>query len=148
VKPGDVFCWKAFPFPQKGGEIKLRWFIYLGDSGIFSNPIFAYICTTTTQRKDFQKGEKRAEHRYLLFRKGEFPFEEECLLDFDELPYQHFTKEALEKNPDIEIKGTLEPRTIRTIYEGIYYSKLYSPRMKRDIRESLNQIGITGLRKI
>jgi len=148
VKPGDVFLWKDFPFPQKGGEFKRRWFIYLGDSGIFSKPIFAFICTTTTQLEDFKKGGRRAGHRNCVFKKGQFPFEEECLLDFDELPYIDFTKEDLEKNPDIEVRGRLDASKMREIYEGIYFSRVYSPKIKRDIRESLNLIGITGLRKI
>lgn len=98
--------------------------------------------------EDFKKGGKRAAHRCCFFKKGQSPFEEECLLDFDELPYTSFTKEELEKNLNIEVKGTLEARKMREIYEGIYFSRLYSPKIKRDIRESLNLIGIIGLRKI
>lgn len=148
MKPGDVFLWKDFPYPNKGGDIKPRWFIYLGNAGIFETPIFAYICTTTTQIDDFQKGGKREKHRHFLFRKGDYPFEEQCILDYDELPYINIKKEEIEGTSAIEVRGTLDARTMRVIYEGIYSSRLYSPRVKRDIRDSLNMIGITGLKKI
>lgn len=148
MKPGDVFWWKEFPFRRKGGETKPRWFIYLGDSGIFSQPVFAFICTTTTQIDDFKRGGNRENHQRYFFKKGEFPFEAECILDFDEPPFADITKEDLEKNPNIEIRGTLSPRVMREIYEGIYNCRLYSPRVKRDVRESLNLVGITSLKKI
>lgn len=148
MKPGDILLWKDFPYPQMGGKIKPRWFIYLGDSGILSNPIFAYICTTTTQMADFEKGGKREGHRHFCFKKGEFPFESDCLLDYDESPYHHLTKQELEKNTNIQVMGNLGQRLMREIYEGIYSSRSYSRIIKRDIRESINLIGISGLRKI
>jgi hypothetical protein len=147
MKPGDVFKWVNFPYPKYGEEIKSRWFIYLGQTNPFLDPIISHICTTTTSKEDFEKGGRRRSHKCLRFEKGKFPFDQICLLDFDEIPYS-FPKRELEENTNIEIKGKLDEKTIRTIYEGIYFSRLYSPKVKRDLRESLNLIGITGLRKI
>ena len=147
MKAGDVFRWVNFPYPQIGTEIKPRWFIYLGNSPSYLTPIIAYLCTTTTSLMDFEKGGRREGHKYYRFGKGKYPFEEECVLDFYERPFS-FSKQELETNKDIEIRGSLDDGTIREIYEGIYHSSYYSRQEKIDIHDSLNLIGITGLRKI
>jgi hypothetical protein len=148
VKPGDVFKWENFPEPQFGPEIKSRWFIYLGHTTtLFEQPILAHICTTTTNIDDFKNGGKRFSHRYFCFQKGKYPFEQECVLDFDEAPY-NYKKEDLESYKDIKICGTLDMATLRMIYEGIYSSRVYSPKIKLDIRESFGQIGLTSLKRI
>lgn len=147
MNPGDVFKWKKFPYPKYGKEIKPRWFIYLGNSNPFFDPRLAHICTTTTNKEDFQTGENRESHRYFLFEKGKYPFEEECLLDFDEDP-DAFPMQQLENHSDIEPKGPLDARTLRIIYEGIFASRRYSPQTKEDIYFSLKGIkGIGSLKK-
>ena len=147
MKPGAVFRWKEFPYPKYGGEIKARWFIYLGDTGLLSAPVIAHICTTTTSLDDFGPRRKRASHRHLLLKKTRYPFfYEDCILDFDEGPYP-VEKKSLENNPDIEIKGELDQECLKTIYYGIWKSSFYSPKIVLDIHTSLNQAGITGLRK-
>jgi hypothetical protein len=147
LKAGTVFRWENFPYPKYAGEIKARWFIYLGDTGLLLTPIIAYICTTTTSLDDFKPGGRRASHRHLLFKKIKYPFfEEDCILDYDEEPYPA-ERESLERNPNIEIKGELDQECLRTIYYGIWKSSYYSPKIVLDIHSSLNQVGITGLRK-
>lgn len=147
MKPGTVFRWREFAFPKYGGELKARWFIYLGDTGPLSSPVIAYICTTTTSLDDFKPGEKRASHRCLLLKKTNYPFfDEDCILDYDEEPYQVENK-SLENNPNIEIKGELSHETLKTIYYGIWKSNHYSAKIVIDVHASLNQIGISGLRK-
>jgi hypothetical protein len=147
VNPGDVFRRANFPYPQFGREIKARWFIYLGQTTPFIQPIIAHISTTTTVKADFETEGRKETHKYFRFEKGKYPFEQECYLDFDEEPYA-FPKKELESNPDIEYKATLDHRTLRAIYEGIYRSNYYPRQVKMDIRESFNQIGITSLKKI
>ena len=112
----------------------------------FEQPILAQICTTTTSVNDFKTGGKRASHKCFIFEKGKYPFDQECVLDFDEDPYAY--KEAdLESNRNIELMGKLNDQTMKLIYEGIYFSRSYSRKIKINIRESLQQIGIKGLRK-
>ena len=147
MKPGTVFKWKEFLYPKYGGELKARWFIYLGDTGPFLTPIIAYICTTTTSLDDFKTGGDRANHRHLLIKKTKYPFfDEDCILDYDEEPY-FSEKKVLESNPKIEVKGELDRVCIKDIYYGIWKSPFYSPKVILDIHSSLNQIGITGLKK-
>jgi hypothetical protein len=89
----------------------------------------------------------RASHRYLLLKKTKYPFfDEDCILDFDEASYP-VEKKSLENNPDIEFKGELDKECLKTIYYGIWKSNYYSPKIVLDIHTSLNQAGITELRK-
>jgi hypothetical protein len=143
---GTVFRWKDFPGPR-GGGVKARWFIYLGDSGYFSQVLLAYICTTTTQIQHFQLGGDRSSHDHFIFKKWpSSPFEDDCILDFDEPP--HTPRESiLEKNPSIEEKGKLDEQALRMIYNRLCRSNAYSKIILRDIHESFNKAGIIGLKR-
>lgn len=143
---GTVFRWKDFPEPRSG-EVKARWFIYLGDSGPFSQVLIAYLCTTTTQIHHFKSGGNRSSHDHHLFQKApSSPFEEDCILDFDERPHA-VAKSTLENNPCIEPKGKFDEQTLRMIYNRILKSKFFSKVVLRDIHESFNKAGITGLKR-
>lgn len=147
MKPGTVFKWNKFPYPKYGGEIKPRWFIYLGDTGFLSTPIIAHFCTTTTSLDDFKPGGNRASHKHLFLRNAKYPFfDEDCILDYDEAPYPE-EKKVLENNKDIEVKGQLDRECLKTIYNGILRSEHYPRKIVLDIHTSLNQIGVTGLTK-
>jgi hypothetical protein len=147
LKPGTIFRWNNFPYPKIGNEIKSRWFICLGDTGLLSYPILIHMCTTTTSMDDFKRGGTRESHRVFSFEKKRYPcFDEDCILDFDERPYS-LPEGTLGSNSDIEIRGELDKQTLKAIYEGILESQFYSPRILLDIHTSLNKIGITGLRK-
>jgi hypothetical protein len=74
------------------------------------------------------------------------PFEDDCILDFDEPPYTP-SKSTLENNTNIEEKGEIEEQTLRMIYNRICRSGTYSKVILRDIHESFNKAGITGLKK-
>jgi hypothetical protein len=145
---GTVFKWNQFPEPRYDkGNIKARWFIYLGDSGILSTPILAYICTTTTQKKrTLQIKGINYSHQLIEFKPTNSPFEEECVLDCDEPPYSK-DKKIFENNPDIQIKGSLDEQKMREIYNGICKSNAYSPKILNDIHDSLNKAGIMGLKR-
>ena len=137
MKPGTVFRWPNFPFPQYGGEIKARWFIYLGDSGILISPTNSYLISTTTQTI------KTA--NCFTFQPGSSPFDEVCILNYDE-QYYSIEKSLLVGHKDIEVKGELDHNTMRIIYNKISLSKFYSKKVLQDIHQSLNNISITGLR--
>jgi hypothetical protein len=147
LKTGTVFRWKDFPHPKIGNEIKARWFVCLGNTGILSTPIIIHFCTTTTSIDDFKPGGNRASHHYLKLERKNYPcFDADCLLDFDELPFAE-TQKSLEGNKDIEIKGELNREAMKLIYGGVLKSPYYSGKMKCDIHASLSEIGITGLRR-
>ena len=147
MKPGTVFKWKNFPYPRIGNEIKPRWFICLGDTGILLTPIIIHFCTTTTSIDDFKPGRNRESHHYLKFETKNYPcFDTDCILDLDEPPFTEL-RESLEINKGIEIRGELNKETMKLIYKGILKSSHYSAKIKLDIHASLNRIGITGLIK-
>lgn len=142
--PGTIFRWIAFPYPKYGGEIKPRWFIYLGDTGPFLTPIIVHICTTTTSLSEYRKGGDRESHPYIRFNNPKYPFEQECILDLDEAPYQTELSE-LKDNPNIEIRGELSHDDLKNIYKRIQMSDHYSMKIRCDIHASLNRIGVGGL---
>jgi len=147
LRPGTIFWWKNFPYPRFGSEIKPRWFVCLGDTGRITEPTIVFFSTTTTVKDDFEPGGKRAGHHFFRFDKKRYPcFEEDCILDFDEPPYNESEK-VITSHKDIEFKGELDKKTLKSIYEGIFRSQYYSPKVLGDIHRSLNQIGITGLQK-
>lgn len=143
---GTVFRWKEFPSPRDG-DVKPRWFIYLGDAGHFSQVLLAYICTTTTQIHPFQAKGDRSSHDHFFFKKSpNSPFDEDCILDFDEPPHTP-RKSILENNPNIEEKGKLDEQTLRMIYARLCKSSAYSKVILRDIHDSFNKAEITGLKR-
>jgi len=146
VKPGTVFKWNNFPFPRFGGQGKPRWFIYLGNTGKILTPTIAYIQTTTSKITSYQTGGPKVNHDYLLLRAINTPFEKDCIIDFSIQPYS-LNKNLLENNKDIKISGNLHENQIRSIYNKIRKSSFYSRKIKLDIHDSLNLIGITGLKK-
>ena len=147
MKPGTIFKWKNFPYPRIDSIIKARWFICLGDTGIVLTRIIIHFCTTTTSIDDFKPGGNRESHYYIKFETKNYPcFDTDCILDFDEPPFTE-SRELLETNKDIEIKGELNKETMKLIYKGILKSSHYSGKIKLDIHASLNQVGITGLTK-
>lgn len=145
MKAGIVIKWNNFPHPRYGKEIKARWFICLGDSGILAEPVFIYLCTTTTNVVDFKPGGKRERHTTCQFKATSTPFEEDCLLDIDEGPYP-ILQSQIANNMDIEIKGELNEQNMRMIYHHVVRSSRFSKIVKIDIHRSFNNAGITGLK--
>jgi len=52
----------------------------------------------------------------------------------------------LENNQSIEEKGKLDEQTLRMIYNRLFRSNAYSRVILRDIHDSFNKAGITGLK--
>jgi hypothetical protein len=144
---GDVILWHDFPYP-KSGDIKDRWFIYLGRTPIFSMPVFAFLCTTTTQAQHFAPGGDRSSHSYKRFDVCSFPqFEQDCILDYDE-ELHSVTEETVDRcQAQIEHRGQLDKNTMRNIYKQYSRPGVVSPIILRDIASSFNQDGIEGLKR-
>lgn len=147
LEVGTVFRWNNFPEPRYGAEKKARWFIYLGETGSFSQSVIAHISTTTTKIGDFKEGGSRRSHDHFVFRAKSSPFEEDCVIDYDDRPFS-LQKEKLMNNPDIEIKGKLDEQTMRMIYNRLLKSNAISKAILWDIHDSFNRTGITGLKKV
>jgi len=114
AKVGDVIRWNNFPDPRyPQPPDKARWFICLGkiieyriDSSIAFS-VVVYIQTTPTQIQHYQPGESRGGLPYILFKAGEFGFEETCVLDFSMDIFSYQESDINKNASNIEIKGRL-----------------------------------------
>ena len=139
---GDVIRWNKYPYPQYNNIKKPRWFVYIGCTDIFSIPLQYYFVTTTRQKTRIITSEDGCS----LFA-NKFPFfTSNCYIDFEERPHT-IIKSKVEKNPDIEIVGKLDEKTLKEIYNGIRNSSKYSPIIRLDIYKSFDRDGITDLEK-
>jgi len=145
---GTVFRWDNFPLPRYGDETKARWFIYLGETGPFSQIAIIYLGTTTTQTSHFQSGGTRSGHSHFRFEARQFPpFEEDCILDFDDPPYPIEKERFLNKQSDISVKGKLREDIMRMIYKKFLEADSCSKMVMLDIHDSFNKADITALKK-
>lgn len=144
---GDVIRWDPFPYPREG-TVKARWFICLGRSSIVSTPVFAHLCTTTTQLHQFEAGGSRANHNIRRFGSKQYKmFDADCALDFEEEPYP-ITEDVLRKcENDITLRGRLDIDTMRNIYNQFLKSDVISKMIMFEIHESFGRDGITGLKR-
>ncbi len=146
LKVGTVFIWKNFPFPRHG-EVKNRYFIYLGDSSSLLTPtisasVITYISTTTTPKIDLKYEIKD----YYYFNANESPFDKDCIMYFDQFSfYNNVPKSFLENSENIQIKGKLKTNVLKEIYNKILKSK-YPKNAKIDIYDSFKRDNITGLK--
>lgn len=148
MRVGTVFIWSDYPY-QKDKKVKNRYFVYLGTSGPFLNPIYIYIATATTQQNYYQQGGKRANRNCLNFKKGKFGFKKDCLIDPNLLD-SSITLPTFEKfGTDGQIKelSTLPNEILIDLYKLIRLAPHLIPKIKHDIRNNLNKIGIYGLKK-
>ncbi len=139
---GDVIRWNKYPYPQYNNIIKPRWFVYIGCTDIFNIPLQYYFVTTTTRQTRIISPKDGCS---LLTNKFPF-FTFNCYIDFEERPHTRI-KSEVEKNPDIEIVGKLDEKTLKEIYNGIRKSSKYSPKIRLDIYNSFDRDGITDLEK-
>jgi hypothetical protein len=145
---GTVIRWDNFPYHRYGEGDKARWLICVGFTGVFSQIAMVYSYTTTTQLQHFEAGGSRENHYRYVFKKSEHPcFDTDCAIDFNESPYA-IEKTKLDNHiKDIEEMGLLREETMRMIYKNTIESKQISLIVKKDIYNSYNQAGITGLRQ-
>lgn len=154
MQVGCVFLWGNYPF-QKDGEVKNRWFIYLGESK--SDPletdealIFVIAPTTTSLLDFYEEGCERCKHPYVRFEPlPEHGFTHPCVLDLA-YPPAFLTRadfRSFMERGEIHEKGNLFAHDLKLIYEKLCSSSgsAYSYKLKQDIRSNLNALGITGL---
>ena len=147
LKVGDVIRWNDFPY-RRSGEIKPRWFIYLGRSSFITTPTYLYFCTTTTQLQHYAVGGQRSNHACKRFDVCQFPmFEENCILDYDQDIYDLLEDKFIKCKANIDIKGSLDSDTMRNIYKQYLKSDTCSPIILNDLHDSFNRDGITGLKR-
>jgi hypothetical protein len=152
LEVGTVIRWDNFPDPRFDidNEIKARWFICLGFSGIFAQIAVVYLSTTTTQLQHYKESGKRKNHSHFIFQTNQYPtFEKDCVIDFSEQPYPATeTKlKSCQNDININIMGKLTEDTMRMIFKRFSRSGSVAPKVLGDIHTSYNNAGITSLQK-
>jgi hypothetical protein len=145
---GTVIKWKNFKDRQYEGDVKPRWFVYMGNTGILSIPYpRAYLLTTTGRVEKFKIGGDREKHTHCTFDSNTSPFESPCVMDFEE-DYYPYELSKIESNPDIEIKERLRIQDIQMIWNKILRSSIFTKMEQRDIYDGLKRenIPISGKR--
>lgn len=143
------FTWDKFPCSRECNSlIKRRWFVYLGHSYTFNNPVYIYIITATTQLQHYESYNNRSNHLCIRFDAGKFGFEQKCILDIDGGFYSSITEEKFNyyKSSCVK-KGKFDENTLREIYNLFIKSQHISKKIKQDIHESLNSAEITHLKQ-
>lgn len=138
---GTVIKWNNFHDRQYEGEVKPRWFVYMGDTGPFSVFRIAYLFTTTGQVDKFAPGGQREGHTHCSFSPQTSPFEQPCMMDFDEEPYT-YQLSFIENHPDIDVKDKLSVQDIQMIYNRILRSSTLNRMGKLNIYDSLVRSGV------
>ena len=143
---GSVFIWKNFPY-CKDGNIKNRYFLYIGESHFPVNPVHIFLITATTRKMHYEIGGSREEHNIYKFKAGSFGFVEDCILDIDFLQ-SNITKSAFNScQNEIKEVGKLPEKELKEIYNLILKSKYINLKVKQDIYSSYNHTNITGLKR-
>ena len=119
----------------------------LGKPISFHSPHFS---TYVQQQLKFNilKGGSRNGHDHFLFNTKEFPFfTDDCILDYEE-PLIPITQDQLDRcKKDIQSMGCLDENRLRMIYNKLLKAPNSSRKILTDIHTSLNNTGITGLKK-
>lgn len=145
MRIGTVIKWLDYPF-QADQEVKDRWFVYLGTSSFLENPLFVYICTATTQKHHYQYRGKRSHHQCLSFKKGQFGFEQDCLVDPNML--ESVTSSVFEEcASQIEEVSILPEDMLRKLYNLIRIAEHPIRKIKADIHSNLNKIDMHNLKR-
>ncbi|MHB1253220.1 MAG: hypothetical protein ACYCZ1_03550 [Candidatus Humimicrobiaceae bacterium] len=147
MKIGDVFRWNDYP-KQKDGNLKARWFIYLGLSSILSNPQNVFLLPATSQTDLYKSGGRRQSHKNIMkFSNGDYGFEDETIVDLNFFENNWVLKEFNNYTNNMARKGSIPNNQLKQIYDLILNSGEYIARIIIiDIRRNLNNIGIFNLK--
>ena len=151
LKIGDVIKWNNCPFRKDlKSKKKPRWWIYLGKRQDGSSLLI--MVTATTQTQYYKVGEDRFKNKRISIKKGDFGFNDDCLIDldigisYDEIAEAELSEHQADIEPISNIKETRET-FMREIYNKICESRKTPLRIKKDIHYSFNLAGITGLKQ-
>jgi hypothetical protein len=143
MSPGDVLRWNEFELQRGPGPDKARWFIVLGQTGVFIVPTIIFSVTPTTQLTQFTPGSPREGRRVVRFSATPAsPFSQDCLVDVEYDRYDLSTDTMEASKADIEIVGRISKEKILEIWRIVESSSRYSTMVKKDIKHCLVKAGI------
>ncbi len=133
IRVGAIIRWNNFPRPRYSTEVKPRWFVCLGNTSTFLDPLIFYLSTTTTQTQQYAPGGSLWNAQVIHFKCGEYGFDRDCVLNLDE--YYSESEESIDTHAqDIEIVSVIQDKALlKRIYNIIYQSRKIPTVVKRDI---------------
>ena len=143
MRVGSIFIWKEFN-QQADERIKDRWFIYLGRSPAFIEPIYAYIATTTSKIENYKNGGRFSNNNSVWFKKDECNFNKDCVLDLDR---NFFNEIALNKIIGKKIIDIIPEYKLKNIYKKIRNNNKIGIQIRINIYDCFNRDKIFGLKK-
>jgi len=143
---GSVFRWDEYP-KQRDGELKARWFIYLGLSSILSEPQNVFLLPSTTQIRLYKKGERRQNHKNIMeFEQGNCGFEKKSIIDTYFFENNWTLPEFNIHRNNMVVKGKVPNEDLRQLYGLILKDDYIERIIIVDIRRNLNSIKIFNLK--
>jgi hypothetical protein len=143
IKTGQIIYWSDFPL-QKDGNLKGRYFLYLGISSIFDTPILVNLITTTSQIHYYKSGAKREKAVVFFINRNKYSFfTTDCLIDFN-LGYQTVNQDTL-MTANIEVKGEFSLEDLTVIFNKLIRAGSVQIKSLREIRQRLEEIGCKNL---
>ncbi len=142
---GQLFSWNNSPH-IKDENLKPRLFILLGKSNIFFPPVVVYLVTFTSQIQHYEPNNYREKNTIVRFKKGEFNLAMESVIDLDHDVYDFIPESEIQNNKDIKIIDQISNEKLKLIYEKLLLTGI-SKKIKKDIHDHFNNIGVTGLKK-
>lgn len=116
-------------FSECGKDAKCRYFICLGDTGVFQEQLFVYVATTTTKLTKYP-----SKNVLCRFKAGEYGFTKDCVL-YDCDIKDDITQEAFDEfKPNCV--GALPKEVMMTIYKNIQASDNISKVIKDNTKAS------------
>jgi hypothetical protein len=143
IKTGQIIYWSDFPL-QTDGNLKGRYFLYLGISSIFDTPILVNLITTTSQIHYYKSGAKREKAVVFFINRNKYSFfTTDCLIDFN-LGYQTVNQDTL-MTANIEVKGEFSLEDLTVIFNKLIRAGSVQIKNLREIRQRLEEIGCKNL---
>lgn len=143
---GDVLYWRNNAF-QADGNIKSRYFIYLGNTSLYTFQINIYTVTTTSLTGYYQAGGSRCRYLHIKIPAGSFGLPKDSIVDVDSNYMPFYQNSVMDAASDIEVVGKLDNETLRAIYRLIAESRKIPPNEKDDIYTCLRNSGIKDISK-
>ena len=135
LEVGDVFVWPEFPDGRdQASDIKPRWFVCLGRTGVMHTPVSIFLSTTTTQLHHYAKGGSRQHRIFLRIRAGQFGFTDDCVIDFSDAPYD-YPADYLDSIP-IQIIGRIgDQQFLRRLCTPYLGARIHNGRIPQTLYE-------------
>lgn len=148
LKVGYVLEWKDFPFPlYHTEEIKTRWLVFVGRTSIVENEAYCFLVAGTSHLQPYLAGGNRSNHNFVRIPAGMANLPKETIFDITGSFYSNILANTLESYKNqIRIAGELPTDQLRQLYNLILKENTISKKIKKDIQESYNRCGITGLK--